>query len=229
MLILAIETATPAGSVALLEGQRLVASRYFDVGYQHSRRLCGEIEAVLKVADKEVGDLDGVAVSIGPGSFTGLRIGLSAAKGVCFAASLPLVTVPTLEALAAAIPYAARPVCPVLGARRGEVYTALFETTSGMPVLLEEAEVLTPEALAAKRGEDQILWVGDGVELCAEYLGDLPLVAPPLWARPEARLVGLLAGARLDAGAVADLAAVEPEYLRDPDYVRAKRKVSAGQ
>ena len=161
-VILALDTATPVGSVALCTAERIVVSRYFDVGLQHSQRLFGEVDAALAAADMDVGEVRAVAVTIGPGSFTGLRIGLSAAKGLCLAAVKELVTVSTLEALAARLPFARLPVCPVLDARKREVYAALYNTATGVPVELAPPRAIAPAQLARERANAATIFTGDG-------------------------------------------------------------------
>lgn len=218
MLILALDTATPAGSVALVDEQRTLVSRYFDVGLQHNQRLFVEVEDALKVAGCTFDQLSAIAVTIGPGSFTGLRLGLSAAKGFCLARELPLVTVPTLEVLAARLPFANCPVCPMLDARKGEVYTALYDTGAGRPRLLEGPRALAPQVLMAERAGIPTLFTGDGALAYSGLVATCPqaLQAPFPCSRPEAAALGWLALARLEAGEVADLVSVEPEYLRGP-------------
>ncbi|MBI2503328.1 MAG: tRNA (adenosine(37)-N6)-threonylcarbamoyltransferase complex dimerization subunit type 1 TsaB [Candidatus Latescibacteria bacterium] len=218
MLILAFDTATPAGSVALVDGERTLVSRYFDVGLQHHQRLFVEVEDALKMAGCTFDQVGAIAVSIGPGSFTGLRLGLSAAKGFCLARELPLVTVSTLEVLAARLPFARHPVCPMLDARRGEVYTALYDTGAGRPRLLEAPRALAPQALMAERAGVPTLFTGDGALAYRELVAACPqaVQAPFPCSRPEAAALGWLALARLEAGEVADLVSVEPEYLRGP-------------
>lgn len=217
-LILALETATPAGSVALVDEERTLVSRYFDVGLQHSQRLFVEVEDALKVAGCTFAQVGAIAVSIGPGSFTGLRIGLSAAKGFCLAGELPLVTVSTLEVLAARLPFARYPVCPMLDARKGEVYAALYDTSAGWPNLLEGPRALAPQVLMAERAGIPTLFTGDGALAYSELVAACPqaVQAPFPCSRPEAAVLGWLAQARLKAGTVADLVSVEPEYLRGP-------------
>lgn len=217
-LILAFDTATPAGSVALVAEARVLVSRYFDVGLQHHQRLFVEVEEALKVAGCGFDQVQAVAVTIGPGSFTGLRLGLGAAKGFCLARELPLVTVSTLEVLAARLPYARHPVCSMLDARKGEVYAALYDTGDGRPLLLEEARAIDPRALLAERAGIPTLFTGDGALAYGELVAACPqaLQVPLPAARPEAAVLGWLAQYRLRTGEVADLAAVEPEYLRGP-------------
>ncbi|NKB72593.1 MAG: tRNA (adenosine(37)-N6)-threonylcarbamoyltransferase complex dimerization subunit type 1 TsaB [Candidatus Latescibacteria bacterium] len=217
-MILALETATPAASIALVDKEKTIASRYFDIGLQHSRLLYPEIQAIFNVADCRPAELEAVAVSIGPGSFTGLRIGLSTAKGLCLAREIDLVAVPTLESLAAQLPFAAHPVCPVLDARQREVYAALYDTSSGWPSPLAEARALEPEQLLEERRDQRTIFVGDGIWQHRQLLADFPqaLVPPRTYRQPEASTVGQLAYVRLNNGQTANLAMVEPNYIRAP-------------
>ena len=218
-VILALDTATPVGSVALCTAEGIVVSRYFDVGLQHSQRLFGEMEAALEAADIDVGEVRAVAVALGPGSFTGLRIGLSAAKGLCLAAGKDLVTVSTLEALAARLPFAHAPVCTVLDARKREVYAALYDTATGVPVELASPQAIAPAQLARERAHVATIFTGDGATAYRDLLADNSAAqfAPLHCARPDAGTVGWLALSKLEQGQTADLDSVEPEYLRAPD------------
>ena len=147
VLILAFDTATPVGSVALVDEERVLVGRYFDLGLQHSQRLFVEIDQAFQTAGLSIDEVDGVGVTNGPGSFTGLRLGLSAAKGLCLAAGRALIPVPTLETLAARLPYARHPVCAMLDARKGELYAALYDTSAGDPRLLEGQRAVAPTLL----------------------------------------------------------------------------------
>jgi len=227
VLILAIETATAAGSVALVNESKTVASRYFDTGTYHSQRLFVETAAIFESVEHEFDQLDAVAVSIGPGSFTGLRIGLSAAKGFCLAVDGALLTIPTLEALAARVPYAKATVCPVLDARRGQVFTALFETGDGKPEQRTEVRVANVQDVLSERKEMETIYLGD-VELlrqAAEGGVSTVLSAPFPCVRPDASTVGWLAVEKLLCKDLADLASAEPEYIRPP-YVEEGAAVS---
>ena len=228
MLILALDTATSAGSVALVDEERTIASRYFDLGLQHSQRLFIEIEEVIETAGCSPGELEAVAVSIGPGSFTGLRIGLSAAKGLCLASDSALVPVSTLEALAARLPYAQYPVCAVLDARKQEVYTALYDTSTGYPQVLSPPRPVAPAVLLEERSGEKTIYVGDAVSAYSELIAACPqaLPAPSHCARPEAGTIGWLARDKLRAGLTADLETVEPEYLRKPDVRSPSRPLT---
>ncbi|HSR10897.1 MAG TPA: tRNA (adenosine(37)-N6)-threonylcarbamoyltransferase complex dimerization subunit type 1 TsaB, partial [Thermodesulfobacteriota bacterium] len=132
MIVLALETATLAGSVALVDagdgetGRRIIGENTLSNPETHSARLMPGIDRLLKEASLTIRDIGGIAVSIGPGSFTGLRIGVATAKGLAYALGIPVAGVPTLDALAATRPFSPDPVCPVLDARKKEVYAALF-------------------------------------------------------------------------------------------------------
>jgi tRNA threonylcarbamoyladenosine biosynthesis protein TsaB len=225
MLLLALDTATPVGSTAVLQDDRLLASRYFDAGLHHSERLLVEVDGMLRGVDCEPAQIEVVAVTIGPGSFTGLRIGLSAAKGLCLARDdRVLVTVPTLEALAGRLPHCRRPVCAMLDARRDEVYAGLYDTSEGRPRALAGPQAAPPEQLLAEWSLDGAIFTGDGASRYAELLSTCPGAewAPVSCNRPDAATTGWLGLERFRAGEVADVAGVEPEYLRTPSYRRAE-------
>lgn len=226
MVILAIDTATPVASVAVVDESRTVAASYLDAGLQHSRHLFEAIAQVLGWAGLGATEVWAVAVTIGPGSFTGLRIGLSAAKGLCLGAEAGLIPVPTLDVLAARLPFAAHPVCALLDARKGEVYAAVYDTASGLPRTLSGARALCPQRLAAERAGEATIYTGDGVAPCRQALDALcpddALYAPTHCSRPEAGVVGHLALARLrtapDLPLRGDaLACLAPDYVRAPD------------
>ena len=222
MLTLAFDTATPVGSVALMEDERLLASRYFDAGLHHSQHLFVELDGILRVAGREPAEVGAVAVTIGPGSFTGLRIGLSAAKGFCLAHGAALVPVPTLEVLAARLPYCRAPVLALLDARRGEVYAGLYDTADGAPRPLQGPRAGELESILSDWATEAVVCTGDGVSAGADVLSGWPdaTLAPPHCHRPHAAALAWLGLRRLQAGEAADLAAVEPEYLRTPSYRR---------
>src|SRR5688572_26806657 len=131
MRVLAVDTSTMAGGVALLEDDRVVGESLLDVRTTHSERLMLAIDRALTDAGWRPASVDGLAVAIGPGSFTGLRIGLAAVKGLALALACPIAGVPTLDAMAAGLPWASRPVCPILDARRDEVYASLYRWDGG--------------------------------------------------------------------------------------------------
>jgi tRNA threonylcarbamoyladenosine biosynthesis protein TsaB len=171
-MLLALDTATAVGSAALLEMDRVVAACYFDIGLMHSRRIFVAIDQMIQDTSCGMDQIDVVGVSIGPGSYTGLRIGLGAAKGFCLTGKRSLIAVSTLETLAARLPYARHPVCALLDARNERVYTALYDTTAGYPTELSPpragnlAEVLEERAGQATIFTGDGAWVYRGIALC---------------------------------------------------------------
>ena len=198
MLMLALESSAKAASAALFQDEKLLAVSVENAGLTHSRTLLPMAEQLIKNLDKTVRDIDVVAVAHGPGSFTGLRIGMAEAKGLCWALDIPAIGVSTLEAMAYGGPnMEGSMLCCVMDARRGQVYNALFTVKDGKPERLcedraIEIENLIPELLAAKK-----TWIllGDGAQLCYNAMKDrVPVVpAPEPLCIQNARGVGLAA------------------------------------
>jgi len=216
--LLAVETSTRAGGVALFDGDRLRGESLLDVTATHSERLMPAIDRLLADAGWTPQSLEAVAVAIGPGSFTGLRIGLAAVKGLALGLGLSIAAVPTLDALAEALPFAALPVCPVLDARKGEVYGCLYRWDGSAMRREWEYVALPPDALAARLGEPVIL-LGDGAALVHSPHVRL---APPHRRRPSPAAVGVLGRSRLAAGQTVAAAELVPIYLR-PSEAELKR------
>src|SRR5438876_6200983 len=166
MRVLAVETSTLAGGAALLDGGLVVGEYTLDISLTHSERLMGTIDRLLTDAGWTVHDLEGLAVSVGPGSFTGLRIGLSTVKGLALALTIPIAAVPTLDAMAAALPFAELPVCPVIDARKGEVYASLYRWDDDGMRREWDYLAVPPKTLAARLIEPVVL-VGDAAHLIA--------------------------------------------------------------
>lgn len=220
MRVLAVETSTLAGGVALLDGDRLVAEYVLDVSVTHSERLMATVERVLQDARWRAEELQGLAVAVGPGSFTGLRIGVSTVKGLAFALDLPVAAVPTLDALASRLPFAALPVCPVLNARQGEVYASLYRWDAGMH--REWDYLALPAGALAARLAGPTIVVGDGA---ASIVSAHAIVGPPWLGVPSPAAVGCLGLERLRAGAVVKPAELAPLYLR-PSQAELKRRAA---
>jgi tRNA threonylcarbamoyladenosine biosynthesis protein TsaB len=218
-IILAIETATMCGSVALMAGNRCLAENSVDTATTHSRRLIHQVDQVRRETGLEWDQIDGIAVSLGPGSFTGLRIGLSTAKGLGMAADRPLLGVPTLDGLARQIiaPPGSR-VCALLDARKKEVYAAFYRCNAeGIPEKTGQDQVLKPEKLA-ELIDEQTLLVGDGGsayrDFFRETLGNSVLFAPSRIFFPRAATIGLLGSEKFAANDFVDPAEVVPIYVR---------------
>jgi tRNA threonylcarbamoyladenosine biosynthesis protein TsaB len=205
-----VETSTLAGGVALLEGDRLVGEYRLDVRVTYSERLMVAIDRVLVDGGWAAGDLEGLAVAVGPGSFTGLRIGLSAVKGLALALGVPIAPVPTLDAMAASLPFADLPVCPVLDARKGEVYASLYRWT-GRDMHREWAYLAVSPDELARRLTGPTLLLGDGGSLVPSPLARL---APPPCRLPSPAWVAYLGRQGLLAGQTVSAAELCPIYLR---------------
>jgi tRNA threonylcarbamoyladenosine biosynthesis protein TsaB len=224
MRVLAVETSTLAGGVALVDGERLVAEYLLDISVTHSERLLAAIDTVMADAGWTPGDLQGLAVAVGPGSFTGLRVGISTVKGLALALGIPVAAVPTLDAIAAAVPWASLPVCPLLQARRHEVYAAFYRWNGEGFGRQSEYLALTPDELASRLTEPTLL-VGDGADaIQSSYARRLP---PPRRV-PSPACVAILGRARLALGETVSAADLTPFYLR-PSEAELRRRVAASR
>jgi tRNA threonylcarbamoyladenosine biosynthesis protein TsaB len=216
MRLLALETATLAGGAALLDDARLVGETRLSIALTHSERLMAVVDRLLQDCGWDATSLRALAVSIGPGSFTGLRVGAATAKGLALALDVPVAPVPTLDALAATLPFANAPVCPLLDARKGEVYCSLYRWRDGSMERQWEYLALPPE-VAAARLEAPVIVLGDGVAACRPYLtrlGDGVREADPVHSLPSPAVVGALGYAVLAAGGGIPAERLAPLYLR---------------
>ena len=215
MLILALESSAKAASVALMQDAELLAQYSQCSGLTHSRTLLPMVEDMLKNTDKKLADVDFIAVAHGPGSFTGIRIGVSTVKGLAWASDKKCVGVSTLAAMAWHGAAAGGLVCPVMDARRSQVYNALFEIKDSAPERLCRDRAIELSELAAElRGYDrEVLLVGDGARLSFDYLtaeGISCRIAPQNLLYQSAWGVGMEA-LRIEPGTADDLL---PVYLR---------------
>ena len=218
-VILAMETATMCGSIGLVADNKCVAEFSLQTGETHSRRLLAGVDWLLQETGLGWPAIDAVAVSLGPGSFTGLRIGLATAKGFAMAANAKLIGVGTLDGLAAQL-YAAGKflICPVLDARKKEVYCGFYRCDAqGVPRLQKEWMVISPEALC-ERIEEPVLLFGDGTavykDVFRDRLGELLLMPPPGIYFPRAASIGMLAVEKWQQNNFLDPASAEPIYIR---------------
>ena len=227
MKILALETSARAVSAAVTEDGRVLASGYQDTGLTHSRTLMPIVQHILKNADLSLADMDAVAVAAGPGSFTGIRIGVSAAKGLAFAAEKPAIAVSTLAAMARNVSLADGLAVCAMDARRRQVYNALFEVKDGCLTRLTPDRAIALEALAEELREDPRpkTVLGDGGRLCAEALAAAGIacrLAPAHLLMQNAVSVALEAEALAAAGKLTDAQGLLPVYLRPPQAERLR-------
>src|SRR6267142_700788 len=219
MRVLAVETSTLSGGAALLDDERVVGEYILDVRITHSERLMAAIDQLLSDAGWTARDLEGLAVSVGPGSFTGLRIGLSTVKGLALALAIPIAAVPTLDAMATLLPFAALPVCPVLDARKREVYASLYRW-DGADMRREWDYLAMAPADLARRLDEPVIVLGDAADQV-----DSPYarrIRPPRRG-PSPAAVGFLGHSRLATGDTIAPAALVPIYLR-PSEAELKRR-----
>lgn len=225
MLILAADTSSPVLSVALADDSRLLAETYVECGRAHSERLLATVDWVMTEAGRSLQDVEAYAVSVGPGSFTGLRIGVAALKGLALAQARPLIGIPTLPVLARAAGMRDGSVCPLLDARMKEVFGAVYSYTLG-----NRSEVVPMQAVPIEsilqQAPPETLFIGAGAH---EYADAIRATYPDAafghsgLNHPRAAAVAAEAIAALAAGAESDAASVAPIYLRGSQAEEGKR------
>ena len=218
-MLLTIDTSTRYAGVSLWRDDLAIATLCWHSLQNHTAELMPAIKHVLDLAKAGPSGLTGIAVALGPGGFSALRVGISAAKGLAFPLNIPLVGVGTLEMEAYAYADTGLPICPMLDAGRSEVAYAVFQRSGGLWKKLREEQVCTPEELVESITK-RTLFCGEATTHRREYLGralgkkgaivGFHTPASRLWA------LGVLAGQRLKVGGVDSLAALQPLYLRRP-------------
>lgn len=229
MKILALETSAKAVSAAISEDGKILASGYQDTGLTHSRTLMPIVEHILKNTGLTAADMDAIAVAAGPGSFTGIRIGVSAAKGLAFAAEKPAIGVSTLAAMARNVAFADGLIICAMDARRNQIYNAVFACVNGQLSRLtpDRAIALTDLAEELKADIRPKTVVGDGGRLCHAFLEDAGIscrLAPPHLLMQNAMSVALEAETLAAAGVLASAQDLEPVYLRPAQADRLGQK-----
>ena len=216
MLILAFETSAKSCSAALHDGQKLLAESYQNSGLTHSQTLMVMAQDLLKVCGKTAADVTHLAVAAGPGSFTGVRIGVSAAKGFAWGAQLPVCGVSTLQAMALGLGALEGHICCCMDARRNQVYNAIFLAENGKLTRITEDRAIALAELKAELEhiDGPIYLVGDGAALAHRNLG-MDLILPPEHRQHQrASGVALAAIEAMNRGESTDGAALQPNYLR---------------
>jgi tRNA threonylcarbamoyladenosine biosynthesis protein TsaB len=229
MKILGIDTSSSCGSIGLIYGDSVIAEYVLDIPTTHSERLLNSIEYVLEQAACSIGTLDGWAISLGPGSFTGLRIGVSTIKGLAFATEKPVAGVPTLDSLAFNISPTPYLICPMLDARKGEVYASFYRFDGAdTPVRISPYQAINPEDLV-KKIEEKTIFLGNGVTTYGNYLRNaLPTLAafvPAPLNLSYGSTVAKLGLERIQRNEVLNLSAFTPIYIRASEAeIRWKEK-----
>lgn len=227
MLILAFETSAKAAGVALHDGTKLLAECYQNTGLTHSQTLMVMAEDLLQQCGLTAADVTHVAVAAGPGSFTGVRIGVAAAKGFAWGAQLPCCGVSTLEAMARGLGVYEGVVCAVMDARRSQVYNALFRAEKGVltPLCPDRAIALAELKAELAAIDGPVYLVGDGSSLTYNTLtSEIPNLVMPAEHRMHQRGAGVALAAleKINAGEIGDAANLQPNYLRLSQAEREK-------
>lgn len=229
MKILAVDTSATAASVAIAEGNKLIGEFSIDTALTHSRTLMPMLEQLLKNTGSTIDDIEALAVNAGPGSFTGVRIGVAAVKGLAFSKNLPCVSVSTLHSMAYNMLGCDCIVCAVMDARCSQVYNALFKVEGERVTRLIEDRALSLSDLKQelKSIKEKIILVGDGAVLCSNYLGkelDNVVLAPFNKRVQTASSVAYAAFEKLKQGEKLTAQQLMPVYLRLPQAQRELNK-----
>lgn len=235
MKVLALESSATAASVALCDGETLVAQSFRNTGLTHSQTLLPMVETLLKDCGLRPADLDLLAVAAGPGSFTGLRIGVSTVKGLAWAADLPCAACSTLEAMAWHGVGLCGELCAVMDARRGEVYNARFVSDgTSIKRLTPDRAIALPALAQELQRSGEVAWcLGDGAALCEAFCQEqgIPVrLAPPNLRQQSAWGVARLALSLWQAGKCVPGALLVPSYLRlsQAERERLEREAAGG-
>jgi tRNA threonylcarbamoyladenosine biosynthesis protein TsaB len=233
LLVLAMDTATPVTAVAVGSEMGTLASAAVRHERRHAEVLAPAVRWVLEQAEVDPDALAGVAVGTGPGLFTGLRVGISTAKALAQAWGLPMVAVPSLDLIAFAHRHVHRAICPVIDARRGEVFTALYRQAPGGVVRLTDYQVLRPDQLAAgiEARDDDVLVCGDGALVhreAFEHLEERLQFGGQTQGMPSAEALVELALPRMLREEFTSPLEVTPLYLRRPDIDPNVERLASG-
>lgn len=237
MKIIALDSSGLVASVAVIEDQTLIGEYNIQYKKTHSQTLIPMLDELKKMVELDLGSVDAVALAAGPGSFTGLRIGSASAKGLCFALNKPIIEIPTLEGLACNLYGTDKLVCPIMDARRSQVYTGIYEfkKKEGTPVSYRLCSLLPQcavpvEEIAGKCNEygREVIFLGDGVPVFRERLAELMTVpygfAPVHMNRQRAAAFGVLAEDYFRQGRAVSADRHAPVYLRLSQAEREKQE-----
>ena len=220
MRILAVDTATTSCSVAIVDQTSLISEFTIDREETHSKHLMDMIMTVTRMSGINFSDLDGFTVTRGPGSFTGLRIGISTIKGLAMASEKPVVGVSSLETLALQASYSQDLICPILDARKGEVYFSRYRFQKGH-LKRQTKERVAPPDKAVDNLKESCLFVGNGAllykEMILEKMGEFASFAPMIQNTIRASTLAYLSMAKFENNDTDDVEKIEPYYIRKSD------------
>lgn len=220
MKILSVDTAANVASAAIVDGDKLVCEVTINNKKTHSQTLMPIIDTILNHAGMEISDMDFLAVANGPGSFTGLRIGVSAVKGLAYAKNIPVVGISTLEAMAYNLPFCKFSISPIMDARRQQVYNAVYEWENGELIEKKAPRALGIDELCEELGKvgKKVVFVGDAAavykEIIIEKLGDMAVFAPSCAAEQRASSLAIAAKKRYQKTGGESAFELSPVYLR---------------
>jgi tRNA threonylcarbamoyladenosine biosynthesis protein TsaB len=227
MIVIGVETATVVGSVAVVNDEGIIGECALNVRLNHSERLLPIIDQLLKNTDIPFSLIDGLVVSLGPGSFTGLRTGISTIKGLSLASGKPIVGISTLDGLAHNYPCGETLVCPMIDARKNEVFAALYRWNASLKLQKITTDlVIAPQKLLQNINE-RVIFFGDGSlvykSLIKEFLGSKALFAPSHLRYPRAATIACLGLEELQKGNTLAINNVTPVYVRPSDSESNKK------
>lgn len=220
MRILALDSSGLVASVAIVEEEQTVAEYTVNYKKTHSQTLLPMLDEIVKMTDMGLQSIDAIAVAGGPGSFTGLRIGSATAKGLGLALNKPLIHIPTLEGMAYNLYGSSAVICPIMDARRKQVYTGIYRFEEGELKVLEDQTAIAVDELIQKLNEmgEEVVFLGDGVPVYADCLREglsIPFIfAPANMNRQRASSVGLLGIEYFKQGKTETAREHQPDYLR---------------
>jgi len=231
--ILGIDSSSIVATVAVLTQEKLLAEYIVNNKKNHSEKLMLVLDRVLSDADLSINDIDVIAVGKGPGSFTGIRIGMACAQGLAHAAGKPMIGVNTLDALAYNLINAQGLLCPMINAQREELYTSLYRWQDGKLVRLWDYELIKADKLAERllRIPEQIYILGDGVNILlqANFKLDNVVLAPRVSLMPKASSVAMAALERYTSGEVDDCFNIRPFYIRRSNAEEKWEEIHGGK
>ena len=230
-VLLSLDTSTQAGSVSLSKGENLLGEIFFDLGNTHTDRLLQSVGHILEATGLSLSQVDAFGVILGPGSFTGLRVGLATVKGLALATGKPVVGLSSLKALAAHLPFCPLPVCAMIDARKKEIYVEVFNCDKGEPESQTQAIAVAPEIFLEKLNTP-CCFIGNGAlvyrTLIVKKLGERAHFAPWTFSAPRSSIASSLLLSAFRTGQIMTLEELAPQYIRlsEAEIMWAQRQIS---